>query len=803
LVATIHHPRLPIHAATFSPDGNGVVTAGSDRTARVWNSRTGEAVTPPLIHGDEVVSATFSPDNSKVVTGSLDHTARVWDARTGALVGMPMPHSNEVLHVQFDGDGRKVLTMTARGAEGSGAFLWDLAEPSSRPRLFPHHQDDVPPRFTRDGAKLLTLTVTNRATSAAVWDAASGRLLTSLTPHSVPISALDLAPDGHSWIVGAADGWVKVLSPLLGKAANVSMRHSADVVMSAQFSDDGQLAATAALDQLVLIWDPRTGNRVREPIHHDFYGTTAVFSPDSHQVATGSFDKTARLWDVRFRGALNEPLRHGGRIHATAFSQDGERLLTASDDQTARVWDCASRQPIGSPLVHEAPVIAGRFQKEAGQVLTLSRNGQLRIWDAQSATVLSQITVQTGEVDHAQFGADGKSLLLAHSTGLRVWDMDAGRPSVPAMASTRLPHLARISPDGRKMVRVARVYQNMGANEAQVWDLKTSKLVGRLEHSGAITSVDFSPDSARVATAAYDDGARVWDLASMKEVATFQGSAAFNLACFSPDGTKVLCASVDRTATIWDARTGRELTEPMRQSNVVYAATFSPDETMVALVGKDRSLLVWDVATGLPMTEPSYHPAAVRTVEFSPDGRRVVTVCEDHAARVWEVPLPDVPAPSWMGSLAKFIAVGTSRESGRSPEELWRDFVAIRALVTNNMAGDFYTRWARWFLSDPNKRTISPWSTMRTEDYILRRIEEGTLASLREAVQLQPTNGLALARLAEKILELEAPEKAAEAEWLLQRGMKFSPNDPEVRRIRAARGPAAVADPHGGSRTAR
>src|SRR5438128_736217 len=37
----------------------------------------------PLKHGEEVLSAQFSPDGQRVVTASRDHTARVWDARTG------------------------------------------------------------------------------------------------------------------------------------------------------------------------------------------------------------------------------------------------------------------------------------------------------------------------------------------------------------------------------------------------------------------------------------------------------------------------------------------------------------------------------------------------------------------------------------------------------------------------------------------------------------------------------------------------------------------------------------------------
>jgi len=70
-------------AVEFSPDGQRVVTASWDKSARVWDVRTGQPLTDPLKHNEPLVSAGFSPDGLKVVTTCLDLTVRVWDARTG------------------------------------------------------------------------------------------------------------------------------------------------------------------------------------------------------------------------------------------------------------------------------------------------------------------------------------------------------------------------------------------------------------------------------------------------------------------------------------------------------------------------------------------------------------------------------------------------------------------------------------------------------------------------------------------------------------------------------------------------
>ena len=48
----------------YSPDGAQIVTASADKTARIWDARTGTQLTVLSGHGDRVYSASYSPDGS-------------------------------------------------------------------------------------------------------------------------------------------------------------------------------------------------------------------------------------------------------------------------------------------------------------------------------------------------------------------------------------------------------------------------------------------------------------------------------------------------------------------------------------------------------------------------------------------------------------------------------------------------------------------------------------------------------------------------------------------------------------------
>ena len=71
---------------------------------------SGKPLGDPMMHKDYVYSAQFSPDGQRVMTASLDATARLWDAASGKPIDDPMRHEDSVTSAQFSPDGQRVVT---------------------------------------------------------------------------------------------------------------------------------------------------------------------------------------------------------------------------------------------------------------------------------------------------------------------------------------------------------------------------------------------------------------------------------------------------------------------------------------------------------------------------------------------------------------------------------------------------------------------------------------------------------------------------------------------------------------------
>ncbi len=100
----------------FSPDDSEliIVTGWKNPTATFLDIRTGEMKLMLRGHTEYISSVSLSPDGLHVLTASRDKTAILWDRRTGERL-MTFSHESEIFSASFNLNGTKLLTGEKNG----------------------------------------------------------------------------------------------------------------------------------------------------------------------------------------------------------------------------------------------------------------------------------------------------------------------------------------------------------------------------------------------------------------------------------------------------------------------------------------------------------------------------------------------------------------------------------------------------------------------------------------------------------------------------------------------------------------
>lgn len=385
--------------------------------------------------------------------------------------------------------------------------------------------------FSPDGAQI----VTTDDRGAQVWDATTYAPLSSL-PHGDIVYAATWS--GARLITACGDGAVRIWNPATGDLVRELRLRGRAPRWRFAAARGRVVAAVDTMGASVAAWDAETGAVLTEFALDGSEWPSIAISADARWLAAGGGDRVIVVDTASWRDATTIP---GPRIRTIAWDPTGPRLVTGSTVGDASIWTvpggrrAAHLREIGEPADLTA------WSHDGALVAVAARDGAMQVFDVAAGRIASQGNALHSKVMAVEFAPDDRALVAAGASG-----------------------------------------------NVAVTDARTGMPIAVLDGpTGAIRTVRFAPDGRRAIAASWDGTARVWDAGDPYR--RWVSPAAADVSCgqiggVEPDGPVLAIACPGRPTRVWDAEHGALLAElpPMVPGPVVPFPAIRGDRVAIA-----------------------------------------------------------------------------------------------------------------------------------------------------------------------------------------------------------------------------
>ena len=371
-----------IYSLSPSYDGKWAAIGGWESGGvTVWDLQTHEPIKSwPSTEQRSLVA--FSPVEAilafSTITTTADRTEAhvvLWDFAAKCEV-KKLPLEGRCLGLKFAGDGRSLVTASANPREVLGASGMNVA--------MADYQGQICVWQIPDGEPLSAHPAYFLAVKEAIPFAATNDLSLAVYGYLQDIYLIDLATGEVLWTKRVTES---------------------NSVIALQFSPGGEMLASSGgfLDSSILLWESRSGKKIRRLEGHSDWVGDLVFWPDGKTLASSSRD----------HGRETIKNLNTTQIHRIAISPDNKILAVATGLGITKLFDM--------PGLDEIAEFPG-----GGLAMSFSPDGNrlagegLKLWDVKGRQKL--LTLDCDAPPQCEFSPDGNFLVARTWQGiLNIW----------------------------------------------------------------------------------------------------------------------------------------------------------------------------------------------------------------------------------------------------------------------------------------------------------------------------------------------------------------------------------------------
>ncbi|XP_043914013.1 telomerase protein component 1 [Protopterus annectens] len=431
-----------VDVAKYVCNGRYLVTGGSDYKVRVWSGSLGQfRSTYSTENPSPALCVAVSPQGCSVAVGYHSENVKVFDMLSGGIISeCEIPKVAVQCLAWIRGN-----TILASGSNDKLLKIWQVREGAATCiRVLRGHQ-----------SPLLALTPTENFLASSsddctvhLWsmeeltklDSTNVSPIAVLRSHSAGVTCCAFHSERQELVTGSKDKslafWdlTTLSAPVLRKS--LLSCHKDWITGCAWILS---LVASSSNDCTIRLWDPSSGDCVREFLGHQG-PVTSVNAVVDYLVSLSS-DGMLRVWTVDGATVANFQAHSSRTNHCTVFRKNKVQLIvksdaeeegpwkpeeimvaTVSDDGTAKTWCPLLAEEICTLAGHSGPVHAAAVSDTRPFFLTVAEDKTLRMWDIPQQRDDDSALCHRSEITALAWSHCGKFLISGSETGeVIVW----------------------------------------------------------------------------------------------------------------------------------------------------------------------------------------------------------------------------------------------------------------------------------------------------------------------------------------------------------------------------------------------
>ncbi len=501
---------------SFSSDGNYLISASSDHTARLWSVPSMKLISVLYDHGDDVEMAQFHPAEALIATASRDHHVRVYDFK-GCLRQCFKGHRADVISIAWSANGQTLLSSSDDGT----LKQWSLAT------------GDLLQDIDLGGVETDTIAIANNGTVYAGNDA--GMILTidgghrqATAAHQAGIKRL-VYQDSEQLLVSLSyDRLLRVW-----KVASSALTPIAQSTIPPEVWP----RSCAFLDENTLVFATFGSSYAVFHIPTGEWNLDKVCATDGINAALHHFSGVVSIGDAGILKTNGQALRDL-RSLCNFLTPIGNKICTGG--QTGTLFDATTGEPL---YQHRSPLNCGAAFLRNGidHMVIGSYTGEGLVFAlAQDGAVHHVATLQLHDNAVKSIAASSHMLFSVCADGSAAWWSIATLRELFTKrdAHSRIANGCAALPNER-FVSVSR------DRKLRIWENFASTDLDS-PHRHSIKCVAASPDGQWIATGSYHGYVAVYDPATRQwQPSVRPTSAGISSLCFDSDNAQFLASSYD------------------------------------------------------------------------------------------------------------------------------------------------------------------------------------------------------------------------------------------------------------------